>query len=91
MPKLLMIQIVLHAVELLNFFPTKGGILDTKCPKTIMSGETLDYKSICIYSLNSTVRCTRKIPHATAYIPEPRAPFLLDPAVIFKEDSNSWL
>ena len=44
MPKLLTIHIVLHAVKLLNFFPTKGGISDTLSPKTIMSGETLDYK-----------------------------------------------
>ena len=40
-----MIHIVLHAVKLLNFFPTKGGISDTLSPKTIMSGETLDYKN----------------------------------------------
>jgi hypothetical protein len=33
-----------HAVKLLNFFPMKGGILDTLSLKTIMSGETLDYK-----------------------------------------------
>jgi hypothetical protein len=44
MPKLLTIHIVFHAVKLLNFFPTKGGVLDTLSPKTIMSGETLDYK-----------------------------------------------
>jgi hypothetical protein len=43
-PKLLMIQIVLTAVKMLNFFPTKGGISNTLSPKTIMSGETLDYK-----------------------------------------------
>ncbi len=43
-PKLLMIHIVLNAVKMLNFFPTKGGISDTLIPKTIMSGETLDYK-----------------------------------------------
>ena len=29
---------------MLNFFPMKGGISDTLSPKTIMSGETLDYK-----------------------------------------------
>jgi hypothetical protein len=40
-PKLLMMHIVLNAVKMLIFFPTKGGILS---PKTIMSGETLDYK-----------------------------------------------
>jgi hypothetical protein len=43
-PKLLMIHIVLNAVKMLNFFPKNGGISDTLSPKTIMSGETLDYK-----------------------------------------------
>jgi hypothetical protein len=38
------IHIVLNVVKLLNFFPTKGGVSDTLSPKTIMSGETLDYK-----------------------------------------------
>jgi hypothetical protein len=39
-----MIHIVLNAVKMLNFFPMKGGISDTLSPKTIMSGESLDYK-----------------------------------------------
>jgi hypothetical protein len=39
-PKLLTIHIVLNAVKLLNFFPTKGGISDTFSPKTIMSADT---------------------------------------------------
>jgi hypothetical protein len=39
-----MIHIVLNAIKMLNFFPMKGGISDTLSPKTIMSGETLDYK-----------------------------------------------
>jgi hypothetical protein len=43
-PKLVTIHIVLNVVKLLNFFPTKGGVSDTLSPKTIMSGETLDYK-----------------------------------------------
>jgi hypothetical protein len=38
------IHIVLNVVKLLIFFPTKGGVSDTLFPKTIMSGETLDYK-----------------------------------------------
>jgi hypothetical protein len=38
------IHIVLNVIKLLNFFPTKGGVSDTLSPKTIMSGETLDYK-----------------------------------------------
>jgi hypothetical protein len=44
-PKLLTIHIVFVAVKLLNHFPPKGGISDTISPKTIMTGETLDYKT----------------------------------------------
>jgi hypothetical protein len=43
-PKLLMIHIVLNAIKMLNFFPTKVGISNTFSPKTIMFGETLNYK-----------------------------------------------
>ena len=43
-PNLLAIHIVFQTVKLLNFFPTKGGISDTLSPKTIMSGEILNYK-----------------------------------------------
>jgi hypothetical protein len=43
-PRLLTIHIVFLAVKLLNYFPTKGGISDTISPKTLMTGETLDYK-----------------------------------------------
>jgi hypothetical protein len=43
-PKLMTIHIVLNVVKLLNFFPTKGSVSDTLSPKTIMSGETLDFK-----------------------------------------------
>ena len=39
-----MIYIVFNVVKMLNFFPPKGGISETLSPKTIMSGETLDYK-----------------------------------------------
>jgi hypothetical protein len=48
-PKLLTIHIVLNSVKMLNFFPTKGGISDNISPKTIMSGEVLDYKKhLCL-------------------------------------------
>jgi hypothetical protein len=33
-----------YAVKLLNYFPVKGGILETYGPKAIMSGEALDFK-----------------------------------------------
>jgi hypothetical protein len=38
------IHIVLNVVKLLIFSPTKGGVSETLSPKTIMSGDTLDYK-----------------------------------------------
>jgi hypothetical protein len=38
------IHIVLNVVKLLNFFSNERGVSDTISPKTIMSGETLDYK-----------------------------------------------
>ena len=41
--RLLTIHILFQTVKLLNFFLTKGGISDTLSPKTIMSGEILDY------------------------------------------------
>ena len=40
-----MTHIVLNSVNMLNFFPAKGGISDNISPKTIMPGETLDYKN----------------------------------------------
>ena len=42
-PRLLTIYIVFKAVKLLNYFPPKGGISDIVSPKTIMTGETLNY------------------------------------------------
>jgi hypothetical protein len=48
-PKLLTIHIVMNSVRMLNFFPTRGGISDNLSPKTIMSGEVLDYKKhLCL-------------------------------------------
>jgi hypothetical protein len=34
----------LMTIQLLTFFSTKGGVSDTLSPKTIMSGDTLDFK-----------------------------------------------
>jgi hypothetical protein len=50
-PKLMTIHIVLNAVKLLNFFPTKGGVSDTLIPKTIMSGERLYFKKHLILQI----------------------------------------
>ena len=43
-PKTLTIHIVFQTLNMINFFLTKGGISDTLIPKTIISGEILDYK-----------------------------------------------
>ena len=49
-PKLLTTHMVSNTVKMLNFFPKKGGISDSLRPKTIMSGETLDFKKyLCLY------------------------------------------
>jgi hypothetical protein len=48
-PKLLTIHVVFNSVRMLNLFPTKGGVSDSVSPKTIMSGEVLDYKKhLCL-------------------------------------------
>jgi hypothetical protein len=49
-PKITTVHIVLNAVNILNFSPTKGGVSETMSPKTVMSGETLDYKKHLIMS-----------------------------------------
>jgi hypothetical protein len=43
-PKIMTVHIVLNVVKILNFFSTKGGVSKTLSTKTIMSGETIDYK-----------------------------------------------
>ena len=39
-----MVHIVFNAVKLLNFFLTKGGVSNILSPRTITTGETLDFK-----------------------------------------------
>jgi hypothetical protein len=50
-PKIMTTHIVLNVVKLLNVFPTKGGVSETLIPKTIMLGETLDYKKHSILQI----------------------------------------
>jgi hypothetical protein len=48
-PKIMTIHIVFNNVKMLNFFPPRGGISENISPKTIMSGEVLDYKKhLCL-------------------------------------------
>jgi hypothetical protein len=45
------VYIVFNVVKLLDFFPTKGEVSETLSPKTIISGETLDYKKHLILEI----------------------------------------
>jgi hypothetical protein len=71
-PQLLTIWIVFHAINMLNYFPTKGGVSAMLSPKTIMSGKVLNYKVQLVlqvsqycqvheqeFPCNSQLPCTR--------------------------------
>ena len=45
-PKLFTIHIVFQTLKLLNFFPMKIAISDTLSPKTILSGEIINLKTL---------------------------------------------
>ena len=91
MPKLLTIHIVLHAVKLLNFFPTKGGISDTLSPKTIMSGETLDYKKHLHLPIGQYCQVHKEDIPRNSLRPRTKGQYRLDQVETYKEVSNSWL
>ncbi len=43
-PKIILTHMVFYAVKLLNYFPAKGGVSEIYSPKTIMSGNIIDFK-----------------------------------------------
>jgi hypothetical protein len=43
-PVKMLTHMVFFVVKMLNYFPAKGGVSDYYSPKTIMSGQTLNYK-----------------------------------------------
>ncbi len=47
-PKIIMTHMVFYAVKLVNFFLAKGGVSDIYGPKTIMSGEIIDFKKFSL-------------------------------------------
>ena len=47
-PIKMLTHMVFFVVKLLNYFPTKGGVSTQYSPKTIMSGQTLNYKQCSI-------------------------------------------
>jgi hypothetical protein len=90
-PKLLMIHIVLNAIKMLNFFPTKGGISNTLSPKTIISGETLNYKKHLSLQVAQYCQVHEEDTPCNSQSPRTKGAILLGPSVIPKEDTNSWL
>jgi hypothetical protein len=47
-PKIIMTHMVFYAAKLLNYFPAKGGVSAIYGPKTIMSGELIDFKKFSL-------------------------------------------
>ncbi len=43
-----MMHMVFYAVKLLNYYPEKGGVSEIYSPKTIMSGEIIDFKKFSL-------------------------------------------
>ncbi|MGL6132320.1 MAG: hypothetical protein ACRCZ9_11980, partial [Fusobacteriaceae bacterium] len=47
-PTKMVTHMVFFVVKLLNYFPTTGGVSEVYSPKTIMSGEVINYKQYCL-------------------------------------------
>jgi hypothetical protein len=79
-PKLLTIHIVFVAVKLLNHFPPKGGISDTISPKTIMTGETLDYKTHLSLQLGQYCQVHEEDTPRNSQLPQTQGAICLGPS-----------
>jgi hypothetical protein len=88
-PKLMTIHMVFIAVKLLNHFPPKGGILDTVSPKTIMTGETLDYEKHLSLQLGQCCQVHEEDTHTTVSCHVHREPSALVPVATFRVASSS--
>jgi hypothetical protein len=78
-PMIITMYMVLHAVRMLNFFPQKTGVSETLSPKTIISGERLDWKRHLALPFG-VVKSTSKMRWdvATSITNEHSVPFVLD-------------
>ena len=84
-------HMVLLVVKMLNYFAPKGGVSTHISPKTIMSGETLDYKNILASHSVSIARSVRKRHRVIFRLRGPREQSLLDPVETAKVGISSWL
>ena len=65
-PKGILMHMVFYAVKLLNYFPVRGDVSEVYGPKTIMSGEVLDFKKFSI-PFGSYCNSTRRNSRTTAW------------------------
>ena len=90
-PKLLMIYIMFQLVQMLNFFPPKGGISDTLSPKAIMFGETLDYKKHLSLAIGQYCQVHEEEQPRTVRLCVLMVLFALALVAICKVAANLWL
>jgi hypothetical protein len=83
---------VLYVVKILNFFfPVKGGVSETLSLKTIMTGETLDYKKHLGLQIGQYCHMHEEENPTLVRLLAPKKRFLSGQAEIFKAVTNSWL
>jgi hypothetical protein len=71
---------VFLALKLLKYFPTKGGISDTISPKTLMTGETLDYKKHLSLQLGQYCQVHEDDAPRNSQLPRPQGAICLGPS-----------
>ena len=52
-PKLIIAELVSHVMLWLNSFPTLGGVSTTISPRTILTGQKMNYKKHCRLAFGS--------------------------------------
>ena len=72
----------------MNHFPVKGGIFDMISPPTIMTYESLHYKNISFYRLDSNLKYMSNTPLVTSIIHAPKVQYAWDQAEIYNAGSS---
>jgi hypothetical protein len=90
-PKIMTIHIVLNVVKLLIFFKPRTRVSETLSPKTIMSGETLNYKKHLSLQIGIIAKFMRNTILVRANSLAPRDTSISDQVEICKAASSSWL
>jgi hypothetical protein len=80
-PKIMTIHIVLNVVNLLNLFLTKGVVSETLTPKTIMLGETLDYKKHLSLQIEQYCQVYEEDHHRNSQLARTKGAISLGPSI----------